>query len=139
MDINGKWKGYYEYGIGYDLPFFGSRVEMEVDFSESDSKISGTVNEVPSQFSVDASAKIEGFIEDEIISFIKTYPIIPLINADGKTVNHEGNLEIIHTGFVDIKNNAIYGEWMIEEEFANENEHKEIDTLSGIWLLKRNF
>lgn len=139
MNVNGQWNGFYEYGVGYDLPFFGSRVEMEIKFIESDGKISGIVNEIPSQFSVNASASIEGFVENEIISFIKKYPIIPEINPDKKTVSQsEGSLEIIHTGFIDEENQAIYGDWIIEEEFIDENGYNQIETLSGIWLLKRN-
>ena len=28
MNLTGKWQGFYEYGSGYDLPYFGQRVNI---------------------------------------------------------------------------------------------------------------
>ena len=48
MDLSGAWKGYYEYGEGYYLPYFGERVKIEVVLSQSTNKIKGTSNELES-------------------------------------------------------------------------------------------
>lgn len=140
MNIEGKWKGYYEYGVGYDLPFFGSRVEIEVTFIvDNEERITGTISETPSEFSVNENNTIKGFIHENLISFIKSYSIYPQINPKDNTVEiSEGSLEIQHTGFIDEKNEAIYGEWLIEEQFVNEEGSNDVDFFTGIWLLKRS-
>ncbi len=138
MDINGKWKGYYEYGIGYILPYFGSRVEIAVIFTvDSSDNITGSITETPSELSVDAVAKIKGFIDQGLISFIKTYPVLPEIADDGSIVLKEGTLDIQHTGYLDIYNEAIYGDWLIEDPFINKEGNTEIEYLIGIWFLER--
>ena len=138
MEINGKWKGYYEYGLGYILPYFGNRVELEMIVNvDSSGNITGSTTEVPSEFSVNVEASIKGFIDQDLISFIKTYPVLPSIADDGTIQLTEGTLEIQHTGFIDRENQAIYGDWLIEEKFINEEGYNDIEYLTGIWLLIR--
>lgn len=138
MDINGKWKGYYEYGVGYLLPYFGNRVEIEVTFTVDNSEyITGSVSETPSDLSVDAVASLKGFIDESLISFIKTYPVLPEIDENGNVVLKKGTLEIQHTGFIDEEYKAIYGDWIIEDSFVNENGQTEFTDLTGIWFLKK--
>jgi len=139
MNIEGKWKGYYEYGVGYQLPFFGSRVEIEVDFKvDNDENITGTISETPSDFSVNAEATIKGFIDQSLISFIKSYPFYPMIDPENNKIEFEdGALDIQHTGFIDKENKAIYGEWLIEEKFINEEGQNDISYETGTWLVRR--
>lgn len=139
MNIEGKWEGYYEYGVGYELPFFSSRVQIEVDFIiDNEEKFTGTVTETPSEFSVPETAKINGFIDKGLISFIKSYDVNPQINSENNTVEIlEGKLEIQHTGLIDEQNSAIYGEWLIEETFVDEEGYNDVEFFTGIWLLKK--
>ena len=138
MNIEGKWKGYYEYGVGYQLPFFGSRVEMQVEFVvDQEGKFTGTITEIPSDFSVPMDAKINGFIDIDLISFIKSYPSHFQINPDNTMKVSEGSLDIQYTGYIDEKNHAIYGEWSIEDEFTNEEGFDDTGYSTGIWLIKR--
>ncbi|MEQ6124741.1 hypothetical protein AAON49_11100 [Pseudotenacibaculum sp. MALMAid0570] len=139
MNIQGKWKGYYEYGDGYALPYFGSKVEIEVIISlDKEGRLNGSVNEIQSPFSVPMKAEITGFIDQDLISFIKKYDAYPFINENNECeINSDRKLEIPHNGYIDIKNNAIYGTWSIEDPYEQDG-HQYIDFLSGIWLLKRN-
>jgi len=138
MNINGKWKGYYQYGVGYLIPYFGNIVEMEVSFVvDSEGNISGSVTETPSELSVDAEASLKGFINEGLISFIKTYPVFPEIADDGSIMLSKGTLDIQHTGYIDDYNEAIYGDWLIEDKFTNEEGYEDVEYLTGIWLLKR--
>ena len=138
MNITGTWKGFYEYGVGYVLPHFGKRVEMEISFVADDSNnITGRVTETPSKFSVDAVATIKGFIDEDLISFIKTYPFRPEISEDGSNLLKEGTLDIQHTGHLDIENNAMYGDWLIEDYYIDEEGLNVEDYLTGIWFLER--
>ena len=139
MNLNGLWTGYYEYGIGYALPFFGSKVKIEVNFIiDNEGNLTGTITETPSEFSVDVEAKIKGFIDQTLVSFIKSYPFYPMIDSETSKIEFtKGTLDIQHTGFIDEKNQAIYGEWLIEETFVNDEGYNDADILTGIWLLRR--
>ena len=139
MNINGTWVGYYEYGVGYELPYFGSRVEIEINLSiDSEGNLTGKVNETPSEFSVDVEATVRGFIDQTLISFIKMYPLSPIINPEtNKSELTEGTLEIRHTGFIDEEHNAIYGDWLIEDKFVDEEGYNDVHILTGIWLLNQ--
>lgn len=138
MDINGKWTGYYEYGSGYELPFFASKIEIEVEFIvDNKNKVTGTIIETPSQFSIPEKAKITGFIDRGLISFLKKYDVYPQINEnnDGIIIT-EGKFEIPHTGYIHEEYNSIYGVWDIECPYEEDGQ-THMDYLSGIWLLKR--
>lgn len=138
MDINGKWKGYYEYGAGYRLPYFSKRVETEIEFTvDNENKLIGVTSESSSEISVPLEGKINGFIDIDLISFIKSYSSYPQINSEGKTEIIEGKLDIQYTGLIDNENQAIYGDWLIEEKFINQDGFEDVEFFTGIWLLKR--
>jgi len=138
MNIIGNWEGYYEYGEGYSLPQFGERVEISVVFQGNNDKFIGTVNEKPSDFSVPLEATIQGFTENELISFVKRYPKIPRFKEHGSNeiVFEHGQLEIEHMGFIDAAHNSIYGTWTITENEEDDQGTFEV-TVYGIWLLKK--
>jgi hypothetical protein len=139
MNISGKWKGYYEFGEGYMLPYFGEKVEFEAQFyQDSQGRIKGIITELPSKFSIQYQSTLEGFIEDGVISFIKRYPNTPEINDEfEKTTHRSGNLEVNYGGIIDEDNDALYGVWSIQEEFINHLGHNDVSFSAGIWLLKR--
>ncbi len=137
MDIAGKYIGYYEYGAGYELPYFGERVKIEVTISGNRKGFTGTITEEASDISVPFEATIKGDCEGNYIDFIKTYPVKPII-SDSKSndlVIEDGQLEIIHNGFIDVKFNAIYGQWTIVDQFINDEGVEQDFYSSGIWYL----
>ena len=138
MNIIGTWKGYYQYGEGYTLPQFGERVGITVRFEGSNEKFIGSVTEDPSEHSVPLQARLQGFTEDHMISFVKTYPKNPRLEAYGGTevVMEPGQLEIDHVGYIDTQFQAIYGSWSITEEMIDEQGSYNA-TAYGIWMLKR--
>ncbi len=137
MDITGKWKGFYEYGEGYNLPYFGQRVTIYVTIQGHNDKFYGTVEEEPSNFSVPLKATIEGFTEDDLVSFVKRYPKRPIITEEGKidVEIEEGITEIEHVGIVDVKHKVLYGSCTIYDVVEDEFGTFEY-TSHGIWLLK---
>lgn len=122
MDISGKWNGYYEYGFGYYLPYFGSRIQIEVElYLDESNNLSGTVNELKSEFSVSGKSDIKGFVDKDLISFVKSYNVLPIINENNNIETLEGNLNVNHIGIIDKTNKAIYGEWQIQTEVERED------------------
>ena len=124
MNIDGKWIGYYEYGEGYQLPFFGERIKIEVNFLEdNDGNIEGSIIEESSELSIPSDSTLKGFVDQNLISFIRTYPVKPKINNQSSTIEIEnGILEVTYAGIVDQENNAIYGNWSISQNSLHKNE-----------------
>ena len=138
MDLIGKYEGFYEYGGGYILPQFGSRVDILVTIKGKNDNFSGTVNEILSEHSVPLMSTLSGFKDNDFVSFVKRYDQLPSIKQDGsnEVVLGEGELEIEHTGYVDTKNKSIYGKWFIHHiGFDEEGEYE--STSEGIWFLKK--
>ncbi len=138
MEIQGKWRGYYEYGLGYTLPFFGQRVDMEVEFKGNNDSFTGKVSEVETEFSVKLPGEIKGYIENDFISFTKTYPKTPrIIEVFNYGMNYEaGEAEIVHDGFFDDTNYAMYGGWEIIDRSMEAGEYYQ-NNGQGIWMLKK--
>jgi hypothetical protein len=138
MNIIGNWKGYYEYGAGYSLPQFGERVEISASFQGNNDKFIGTIKEKPSEHSVPMDATVQGFTENDLISFIKRYPKVPRLKEFGSSEIEleSGQLEIEHVGTIDSDYNCIYGTWSITENISDELGVYE-DTVYGTWLLKK--
>jgi len=136
MKVTGTWEGYYEYGAGYILPFFAQRVKIIVRIQEHDGSFTGTSDEEESQFSVPYQSIIKGFRDQDLISFVSTYPIKPILSEDEtKTEIKEGQHEVEHTGYFDEQNGAMYGTWIIIDNRLNEFEEGKF--CEGIWLLKQ--
>ena len=132
MNLTGKWQGFYEYGSGYDLPYFGQRVNIKASITDTNGSFTGEIKEDVSVFSVKLEATIKGFIEDGFISFLKKYPKRPIIVEHSTTIKYEdGSLEIEHEGILDENNNSIYGDWYIMTENNDEIASQ------GIWLLTK--
>ena len=137
MNLSGNWQGFYEYGSGYELPYFGQRVHIKAFITDANGSFTGEIVEDGSVFSVKLEATIKGFIEDGFISFVKKYPKRPIIVEHSTTINYEnGSLEIEHEGIVDAKNNSIYGNWFIIETTSDEF-GTFVNTSQGIWLLTK--
>ena len=45
MELKGHWEGYYQYGAGYTLPYFGQRVKMTVSFEGTNDRFKGSIEE----------------------------------------------------------------------------------------------
>jgi len=137
MNLTGEWQGFYEYGSGYELPYFGQRVHIKASIIDSNGSFTGEIVEDGSVFSVKLEATIKGFIEDDFISFIKKYPKRPIILEHSTKIDYEESpLEIEHEGFVDEQNNSIYGSWFIHETITDEYGTFE-NVSQGIWLLTK--
>ena len=90
---------------------------------DNEGRISGEIHEFPSEFSPRKDSTLKGFIEEDFISFIKTYPDIPE--------------EVNYVGIVDEENDALYGVWIIDEEIVNDQGYKEQIYFAGTWLIKK--
>ncbi len=138
MNLTGTWKGYYEYGVGYDLPAFGKRVRITADIKDEEEAVTGTIQEESSEFSVADQAVMDGFKQETLISFVKRYSKKPVLNALGELIVDETEaLEIEHSGYIDQQNNALYGKWMMVERGTDAEGNSYEYLLEGIWFLQK--
>ena len=133
MNLTGNWHGFYEYGSGYDLPYFGQRVNIKALITDINGSFTGKIEEDDSVFSTKLNATIKGIVEDGFISFVKQYQKYPIISDDYSSIIMYENktLEIEHEGILDENNNSIYGNWYIMTENNDEIASQ------GIWLLTK--
>lgn len=133
MNLSGNWQGFYEYGSGYELPYFGQRVLIKASITDINGCFTGKIEEDDSVFSTKLNATIKGFVEDGFITFIKQYQKYPIISDDYSSIitYEDKTLEIEYEGILDENNNSIYGNWYImtvkNDEIASQ----------GIWLLTK--
>lgn len=96
--LEGFWEGYYEYGQGFRAPLFGSRREFQLTLRSKSGQLEGS--------SVDedhaGQASVWGFVDRELISFIKKFPDRPA-------------QDIHFTGFFDAGEVSFTGTWVIDE------------------------
>lgn len=138
MEILGKWEGYYQYGEGYVLPQFGEKVTFMAILEESPDGegFVGTIDEDSSDFSEALIASMKGYIEGELISFIKTYSQNSLSSKEDKKNKEQAKVEIEYQGYIDEKHESMYGSWMLEEiQHDEEGPYEAVCT--GNWLLKK--
>jgi hypothetical protein len=108
--LSGNWEGYYEYGKGYQPPLLGSRKSFEMTLRAKSGQLEGTC--IDEEFSLQAG--IWGFVDRELISFIKKYPALPAY-------------DIHYTGFYDAGEVSFTGTWIIDNGDGN--------VASGSWSM----
>ncbi|GEM_PF-5575766 len=97
--IEGDWEGYYEYGQGYTRPQLGSRKSFQLKMKSDRGQVEGSC--IDEEYNLNAG--IWGFVDRELISFIKKYP-------------EEGPKNEIHfTGFFDKGDHSFTGTWVIDD------------------------
>jgi hypothetical protein len=133
-DFSGEWSGYYtvyyENNISKDFPF---KINMQV----LDGVLKGTCIDDESIVVFDEPAKIDGFIEDCFISFIKRYPHAWAMDENGNPIKFKDvpSFEIHYAG--NFENGIFSGYWELSIEEADKiGEANNID-LQGAWQMQR--
>jgi hypothetical protein len=136
--IKKNWIGEYGYSFDEESENFFS-FEIFADFSDGSFK--GTVFEAEfSGFTGDLVA-IKGYIEEDFISFVKTYPYYYASNEKGELVvdkQMKGH-EVVYEGYFNTETGEWNGEWEI---LINEEEDKSMigryitKSIIGPWKMK---
>lgn len=110
--LEGYWEGYYEYGQGFRPPLLGSRREFQLTLRAKGGQLEGScVDEDHS-----GQAGVWGFVDRELISFIKKFP-------------EAAAPDIHYTGFFDAGEVSFTGTWVIDEGNGK--------VFSGSWAMVR--
>lgn len=112
-----NWFGYFTYPIYNDdgklLDDVEERIPFEMSIQIQDGAFTGIATDEESKHLFDKPATVKGFIEKNLISFIKQYPSLYYINEDGELAvdSQKEHPEIRYTGFLNETQNEIIGEW----------------------------
>ncbi|MEO9954062.1 hypothetical protein [Nonlabens sp.] len=136
-ELSGYWEGYFIYGLGFDLPFFGERVRLFTEMEFKDGIITGHHTEEKGPFSTGRTVNFTGFWEQNLISITVTYTSNDVILEDGfSTEEIEHNFEIVYNGSFDYKKKAMNGIWFMQNEMDGDLD-LEIPPAEGLWMLKK--
>ena len=136
-ELSGYWEGYYIYGLGYALPFFGQKVKLFAQLEFNDGKITGQHTEEKGPFSTGKTVQLDGFWEQQMVSFTVRNDNNDVILEDGFTtenLNHD--FEITYNGSLDVDKKAICGLWYMENEIESVLD-LEIPPAEGLWTLRK--
>lgn len=113
IDINGAWTGKLIYLTGVDENAKGKEMQFKVAIYEKDGEVTGKSVDIKGHGFVPEEASIEGFIEDDMISFIKKYPACYEPDGNGNMVKVEDRepYEINFSAIYDKENNKFSGSW----------------------------
>ena len=140
IQFSGKWDGHYVYG----RQFSEEKQKVEVAFVAvivvEDGVLSGTAEEPVTRDLMERPAALSGFIEGNVISFIKQYPYYYWEDKNGKYYIDRTRLHppVHYSGLYDPASDAFTGEWEIEV-FLDRDEYGEDSYLiTGTWELRRS-
>ena len=136
-ELSGYWEGYFIYGLGYELPFFGEKVKLFAELEFKDGKITGHHREEKGPFSTGKTVRFDGFWEQEMVSLTVPYTNNDVILEDGFTTeNLEHEFDITYNGNLNLQKKAITGLWFMENEMDGALD-LEIPVAEGLWMLRK--
>ncbi len=158
--ISGRWIGYYEYGESYPQSLQGKRTNFVLNLKETAGEFSGECIDISENNKINPAAEIKGFVNENLISFIKQYSYQLFIHDDGRREADYYNThpEIEYTGYFDENTNKYTGEWsmvikniltkhdyslvnLYSESVANDESESRMSVKeyfsSGIWEMER--
>ncbi len=134
--ISGKWKGTYIY-VSEDGTEGKSKSFDMILREEEDDEFAGEIVDTSENSQNTEVAKVNGFIMEDTLSFVKQYPYLFFYNEKGELQidKSKPHPEIHYHG--EIKENEMAGEWDMEigtKQFYGDYYSK---MMSGRWQVKK--
>jgi hypothetical protein len=135
INMSGKWRGQYTYGDYYPEDLRGKSVDFWLICIDSDGSISGTFTDEETKDIFTVPGTFRGFIEDDFISLIKTYPCYWDMDENGsvRVLEDVPSPEIHYTG--QITDGLFEGIWEISVAYKFEDGHTEQYEFDGTWSM----
>ncbi|NJK86822.1 MAG: hypothetical protein HC906_13450 [Bacteroidales bacterium] len=135
----GVWTGELTYGEEFPSEIQNKTKRFRIELEESDGDISGKYFETEGFGIIPDTAEINGFVEEDMISFVKQYPAFYLVNKDGeiKTIDDREPPEINYSGYYNEEKQSFEGDWNMVVEFQQLTFGYAESTVSGTWSMKK--
>ncbi len=139
LKISGTWNGELIYGEEYGPKIHNNKLFFRLVLEENDGDITGECIDVSGTGVVNEPATINGFIEDDMISFVKQYPACYILNKEGsvETIPEKEPLEMNYSGFYNNENQSFEGDWHMIIEIKQLTFGYAEHAVSGTWSMKK--
>ena len=139
--IAGQWFGSYSYGPEYGLKLEGEQVIFSILVDEVfNNQFKGKCIELEGLGASTEVSKIEGFIENNFISFTKEYPTNYYIDEFGKEVivETEINNQLSYKGHYDEETKTFSGSWEIWRNVVSFGDSTSVNIGNGSWEFSKD-
>jgi hypothetical protein len=141
VDLNGQWFGFYQYGPAYGPKIEGEKVIFSIIIDQTEGRsFTGKCVEINGIGSSTEIARLQGYIDDTFISFVKHYKIHHAIDPTGKETElpEVSSTRLMYSGTFDAETDTITGKWEI---WLNDEDRPEVatsDVTTGTWEISRD-
>lgn len=139
IKMSGTWKGELIYGEEFPENIRNQKKSFTIEIKETDGEIVGKYFETEGFGIIPESAEITGFIEDDVLSFVKKYPAFYLVNEKGEvnTVPDKEPPEINYSGYFNEETQCFEGDWSMIVEFKQLIFGYSENAVTGTWTMKK--
>lgn len=141
--LDGRWRGEYTYGDGYEVQTKGLTVKFEMDIQFDGDVFSGTCVDDETRHLFNLPATVHGIFHDNYISIIKKYPSLVAEDEYGKLIAVHGveSPQVHFTGTLRKRGllfrDSFAGEWEVTTAIKNEYGETIYVTGTGEWIMQR--
>ena len=139
--IIGQWLGYFLYGPEYGEKLHGEKVEFRFFINScSNGTFEGTSVDLEGVGANFEQAIIKGFLDNDLISFTKSYPHYHAIDAFGNTSVYK-DLEhpVIHyEGIHNRRTNTFSGKWELCMDIGPAGDFWVEELMTGTWEMRKD-
>ena len=139
IKVDGTWYGELTYGEEYGPDLQNKKLKFRLIIKENDGDISGECIDTEGTGVISEPASINGFVEDNMISFIKQYPSFYIIDQKGeiREIPEKEPPEFNYSGYYNPENDTFEGDWHVVYEIKQLTFGFAEYALSGTWMMKR--
>lgn len=141
IQVAGTWYGEQTYNDDHRPELQGKKMSFRLTLDENDGDISGECIDTEGTGIVPEAASITGFIDEDILSFVKQYPNHYFINyqTEIEKIDEKEPPEINFTGSYNRENDTFEGEWHVVFEVKQFTFGFAEQIISGTWSIKRSY
>jgi hypothetical protein len=139
IKVSGIWYGELTYGEEYGPDLQDKKMNFRLVLEENDGDITGECVDIGGTGVIPEPASVNGFVEEDVISFVKQYPSFYIINQKGEVqmIPDKEPPEINYMGYYNIENDTFEGDWHVVFEIKQLTFGFAEYALSGTWNMKR--
>ena len=139
IKISGVWHGELTFGEEYGPDLQNKTKNFRLVIEEKDGDVTGECVDTGGTGMIPEPASINGFVEEDMISFIKLYPAFYIIDQKGEImmIPEKEPPEFNFSGYYNTENDIFEGDWHVVFEIKQLTFGFAEYALSGTWYMKR--
>jgi hypothetical protein len=137
--ISGNWKGVFTQVLQEEKLMF--EVDFEMSLTGDEDGFNGDCKDLEVEEGIKEQSKVRGFIDDEMISLVKEYEHLILLNRKTETFildKEKKHPEIHYYGTFNEATNRFEGTWEVESIVGSLNISKQLTCIeNGTWWMQK--